>query len=89
MPAAQSRHQIYGETQERLAVIAGGAAGNLTVTGIRTVDKLINVLNLTDGGDLVAEFTISAANTINNTGGTSTAGDKLLVRYYDTPAGAA
>lgn len=32
-----------------------------------------------EAGDLTSEFTITAANTINNAGGTSTAGGKLLV----------
>lgn len=89
MPADQVQAQIYGQTQERLAVIAGGAAGDLTVTGISTADTLINVIDLTSGAELVDEFTITAADTINNAGGTSSAAHMVLVRYYDTPAGAA
>jgi hypothetical protein len=58
--------------------VAGGAAGDLTATGILTTDRLRYVLNLTDSVDLTAEFTISAADTINNTGGTATTGDLLL-----------
>ena len=68
-----------------LAAIQGGGAGNHTVTGIATRDVLLHVLNITDGGDLVSEFTISAANTINNTGGTDTTGDDLLIVYGDIP----
>ena len=72
------------------ALIAGGAAGNHTVTGIATADALIQVLyfvgagtDVTDVSDLTSEFTISAANTINNTGGTATTGGKLQVFYQD------
>lgn len=72
------------------AVVAGGAAGAITVTGIATADALILVLYLagagtavTDAADLTAEFTITGANTINNTGGTATTGGKLLVIYQD------
>lgn len=72
------------------AVVAGGAAGNFTMTGIATTDQLVLVLHLagagtavTDIADLTSEFTISAANTINNTGGTASSGGKLLVLYLD------
>ena len=72
------------------ALISGGAAGNHTVTGIKTDDELFLVLYLagagtdvTDVSDLTGEFSISADNTINNTGGTATTGGKLLVLYYD------
>lgn len=69
--------------------VAGGSAGNITVTGIKTTDVLLSVqrvdLDATAGNidldDLTSEFTISAANTINNTGGSATTGDKLLVTY--------
>lgn len=72
-----------------VTLINGGAAGNHTVTGIATADALISVLHLPDAGaidtmvDLTSEFTISAANTINNTGGTATTNGKLLVIYQD------
>ena len=36
--------------------------------------------------DLTSEFTVSAANTINNTGGTATTSDDLVVTYWDNPA---
>lgn len=68
-------------------VISGGAAGNHTVTGIAVGDNLISVLHLDLGGnnetDLTSEFTITATDTINNGGGTSTAADTLLVTYED------
>jgi hypothetical protein len=70
----------------KVKVVAGGAAGNFTVTGIKTTDALTTVLRLVDAAttmtnitDLSSEFTITATNTINNTSGTATTADKLLV----------
>lgn len=79
----------------RVAAITGGAAGAHTVTGIRAGDKLIGVLHYTPGGsstmaDLTSEFIgstsvtgngaiIAVDNQIDNTGGTSTASDTLIV----------
>lgn len=64
----------------RTRVIAGGAAGNLTVTGIAVGDELKAVQRVdAAAANIVSEFTISAANTINNTGGTNTTGHVLLV----------
>lgn len=72
------------------AVVAGAAAGNFTVTGIATADELVTVLyfagagtDVTNVADLTSEFTVTAANTINNTGGTATTGGKLVVLYLD------
>lgn len=62
-------------------VIAGGAVGNHTVSGILTTDMLLAVIDLTSEDDLTSEFTITAANTINNGGGTSTVGDQLLILW--------
>lgn len=87
-----------GVTKAKLAggflkgtAIAGGAAGAHTVTGIATGDELVLVARLDLDGtaanidldDLTSEFTISAADTINNAAGTDTTGDKLLVLYLD------
>lgn len=76
-------------------VIDGGAAGNHTLTGIATEDHLISVVHiegsgtaLTGAADLTAEFSITAADTINNTGGTSSADGVLVVLYFDFSAGA-
>lgn len=70
------------------AVVAGAAAGNITVTGIKTRDTLVSVLRAVGGGtdvtdvtNLTSEFSITASNTINNTGGTATTGSKLVVTY--------
>ncbi len=64
-------------------VIAGGAAGNHTVTGIKLTDTLASVIHNTAGVlvDLTSEFSISAADTIENAGGTDTSGDQLMVLY--------
>lgn len=82
--------------QQLQAVIAGGAAGAHTVTGIKTTDELVAVLQLdvaSDTGDnatgdkvsaiadLTSEFSISGDDEIDNDGGTATAGDQLLVIY--------
>ena len=60
-------------------VVAGAAAGDLTVTGIALGDQIVLVQDLTTGINLRSEFTITAANTINNTGGTSTNGHATIV----------
>ena len=80
----------------KTTVIDGGAAGDHTVTGIAVGDALRSVLKLDftlvegtpntrtwDAEDLTAEFEITAANTINNAGGTDTTGSGLLVVYED------
>lgn len=68
------------------ALIAGGAAGDHTVTGIKASDELVSVLHYTTGAalaDLTSEFSITAADTINNTGGTATSSDQLWVTWLD------
>lgn len=61
------------------AVVAGAAAGNITVTGIKFGDILRLVQDLTTGGNLADEFTVTADDTINNTGGTSTNGHAVII----------
>lgn len=86
---AVSAEALFGE---KTAVINGGSAGNLTVTGITTSDVLTAVLyypvsdplgdsSITTVTDLTSEFTITAADTINNTGGTATTNGRIEVRY--------
>jgi|TARA_R100000084_G_C4654261_1_gene151776 hypothetical protein len=69
----------------KASLINGGSAGNHTVSGIKPIDELICVFeqNGTSGllTDLTSEFSIKKADTISNTGGTATSGDKLLVFY--------
>lgn len=71
----------------------GGAAGDLTATGVKVGDKilLVQALTLSAGApsavaDLTSEFAITAANTVNNTGGTSTAGAFVAVTVARTKA---
>ncbi|MBA2704130.1 MAG: hypothetical protein H0U60_09790 [Blastocatellia bacterium] len=63
--------------------VAGAAAGNLTVTGIKKGDKVVTVVAVSaPGAGIASEFTVTADNTINNTGGTSTAGvTAVLVQW--------
>ena len=88
----------------RMAVVNGGAAGNLTVTGISTDDIIerifaaaftINAATPADNspidltasaGDLTSQFSVTAADTINNTGGTTTANNIVFVLYWDADA---
>lgn len=72
----------------KLAIVNGAAAGNVTVTGIKSGDRLDAVEHhiytagvVTSITDLTSQFTITADNTINNTGGTATTNNKLLVRW--------
>jgi hypothetical protein len=85
-----SKGELLSAGQLKTAVVAGAAAGNITVTGIATLDELVSVVHATAGGasdgdftDITSQFTITAANTINNTGGTATTGNKLIVIYRD------
>lgn len=70
---------------ETIDIIGGGAAGNHTVTGIVLADdEIVSVLHETIAGfivDLTSEFTIDSDDTIDNTGGTATTSDSLIVTY--------
>jgi len=84
---------VESEPVETEAIVAGAAAGNVTVTGIGTNDELISVTHLvgsgtdvTDVDDLTSEFSITAADTINNAGGTDTSGNELRVRWLQDAA---
>jgi hypothetical protein len=62
------------------AYLAGAAAGALTVTGIKLGDRLVLVQDMTNGKyNAVSEYTITADDTIDNTGGTSTSGHSVLI----------
>ena len=74
------------------AVIAGGAAGDHTLSAIVVGDALVSVIRcigagvaVTDITDITGEFTVGAGK-INNAAGTDTTGDKLLVLYNDLTA---
>ena len=80
------RRAFGAETNKGLvgfAGITGGVAGNHTVAKIKLNDHLVSVIEVTTGTaalvDRTAEFSITADGVINNTGGTDTSGDGLLV----------
>jgi len=75
----------------KASALTEGAAGDFTVTGISTEDKILAVIGwgvvlgeaspntiAITSVDLTSEFSISATDTINNGGGTTLA-DKLMV----------
>ncbi len=88
-------------TRVRQSILVGAAAGNYTLTGVvKDHDKILQVLlvklTLAEGtpntitwtvSDLTAEFSITVANTINNTGGTAGTGGFLVVLWYDMDYG--
>jgi len=70
-----------------VAVIPGGAAGAHVIDGDLDAsgDTLLSVRHissdLTTNADLTAEFSITGLNTIDNSAGTDTSGDFLVVTY--------
>lgn len=82
---------FQGGVNQITTPVVGGAAGTLTLTGITTDDKLVKVYAVAydaDGdassvADLTSEFSISAANTITNAGGTATTDRMLFVTWVD------
>ena len=74
--------QTHTSLAWKSATITGSTAGDLTVTGIKVTDRLLTAVDVSAAdADLVDEFTISAADTINNVGGTDTTGMVLLVQW--------
>jgi hypothetical protein len=73
----------------KMNIVTGGAAGNLTLTGIAPGDRIVSVLvfttaaSIATGANLTSEFLITAADTINNTAGTSTASNLVIVFWED------
>ena len=66
----------------RSRTVAGAVAGNIAVVGIKKGDKLIAVVPINvASAERTAEFTATADDVINNTGGTSTATQTLLVQW--------
>jgi hypothetical protein len=81
---------LFDFTALKKVVLAGGAVGDFTVTGIDPDDQLVAVLHFQGDGssltgleDLTDEFSITEAGTINNAGGTATTNGTLLVVYND------
>lgn len=71
-------------------VVAGAAAGAVTVTGIVVGDEIQSVVahqvsasvGIDSVADLTSEFSITAADTIDNTGGTSSANGFLVIQVW-------
>lgn len=90
---SQLQNGFPGRAIPHLTAIAGGSAGDHTVLGVASADDLAGVLRLNRDGtasnidvtDLTSEFSISAADTINNAGGTDTTGDTLIVSWSSSP----
>ncbi|MCH8851086.1 MAG: hypothetical protein IID41_00375 [Planctomycetes bacterium] len=73
--------------------IAGGSAGDHTVTAIALGDRLVAVFHISTKAsiatldDITSEFSVLAGK-INNDGGTDTASDQLMIFYEDASAAA-
>ena len=94
MPTIDQQLETGVVPRMRQFPIAGGAAGDLTITGIKVGDFLASVVGfiLTEAApngltilDLTSEFSITADDTINNTGGTASTAGMLFVTYFDNP----
>ena len=84
-PTSNPTQSRTGTVTHTSTSIAGGAAGDHTVTGIKTTDELVAVVSIDDtthaGTVITSECTISAAATINNAAGTNTTGGHVVVAY--------
>lgn len=88
MPTPAGRTATGQLNEIRTRTVAGAAAGNLTVTGIKKGDRLIAVQPVSlAAANLVNEFDITADDTINNTGGTSSATQTVLVMWESYQGG--
>ena len=73
----------------KVTLVAGGSAGDHTVTGITTADQIAFVGHFSTAAaiatlaDLTSEFSITGTNTINTGGGTDTSSDQLMVMWLD------
>lgn len=67
-------------------LVAGGSAGDHTVTGMTSTSRIVKVLHISTAAsvatiaDLTSEFT-AGTDKINNAAGTDTSSDQLLVFY--------
>lgn len=72
-----------------VTLVAGGSAGAHTVSGIAAGDNIVFVGHFSTAAaiatlaDLTSEFTVSGADEIDNTGGTDTTNDQLMVIWED------
>lgn len=85
MKYLKPRNIVNSTTIVQKAIITGGAAGDHTVAAIKADDKIICVWEQhgTTGllTDLSSEFSVLVDGKINNTGGTATGSNKLLVEW--------
>ena len=68
-------------------MVEGGPPGSIEIDGVEIGDRLIAVHRFVAGGlpsDLTGEFSISAADTIENDGGTDSTGSVLVVYFGDS-----
>lgn len=77
----------------RQSLVSGGAAGEIAVAGIKKGDQIVSVIETATStailADLTSEFVANADSgwivrkdgVIDNTGGTATTGDDLLVTW--------
>lgn len=78
-----------GKYDLKTTLVAGGSAGAHTVTGIAVGDELAFVGHFSTAAsiatlaDLTSEFSISDTNEIDNTDGTDTSSDQLMVIWVD------
>lgn len=76
----------FSDINIKMDKAAGGNPGEHTLTGITTADAIRSVLSVSFTApsvtDLTSEFTASSG-TINNAGGTTVAGETLLVVWVD------
>ena len=79
-------------TGAKMRCVKGGAAGNLTVSTISLGDSILWITGICKYSanlliatcvDFTSEFSVTAANTINNTGGTATTNWILSVGWDD------
>lgn len=79
----------FDKINVKMSKAAGGNPGDHTLTGIVAADEVTSVLSVSFDApsvtDLSSEFTASAG-AINNTGGTTVAGETLLVVWFDQDA---
>lgn len=91
--SSSSGGETHSNNAIRTAAVAGGAAGDHTVTGIKEEDALKSVLHFQGDGtqltgveDLTSEFSITGDDTINNATGTDTTNGFLVVIYIEAHA---
>ncbi len=76
------------EGNVKVTLLAGGAAGDITLTGIASGDELVFVGVFTTAAaiatfaDLTSEFTVGT-DKISNSGGTATTSNQLMVVWID------